>query len=55
MKNLKNLKGAKELSKNEQKTLKGGIAKAYSCRNISCITLKKCVDGECVWREYNHI
>ncbi len=55
MKNLKNLKGAKELSKNEQKNLNGGFVKAYTCRNISCVPEDICIDGRCVERDYMNI
>lgn len=50
MKNLKELKGAKVLSKNEQKAIKGGLMacdsvhlcpKGYCCVNGVC---KRCID-----------
>lgn len=46
MKTLKNLKGAKELSKNEQKSLNGG---KMQCRQTApyCPVGYTCINGTC--------
>jgi hypothetical protein len=46
MKKLKNLKGAKLLSKTEQKSVMGG--KVDLCKFIRCIPEEKCINGKCV-------
>ena len=48
MKNLTNLKGAKMLSKNEQKTVNGGKI-VPACEQVYC--LWRCVFGQCVGRD----
>jgi len=47
MKDLKNLKGAKLLSKNQQKSIKGGVI--YECSpSVVCNSYANCcIDGEC--------
>ena len=48
MKELKDLKGVKELDKREQKNINGGIADR--CRFISCVPEDLCINGVCVPR-----
>ncbi len=48
MKELKDLKGVKELDKREQKNINGGIADR--CRFISCVPEDVCINGVCVPR-----
>ena len=48
MKNLKNLKGAKLLSKNEQQSIKGGK------RLCPCPPGQVCINGVC-WLELPHM
>ena len=45
MKNLKSLKGAKMLSKMEQKAVKGGL---FPCIRGHCLIGYTCIDGYCV-------
>lgn len=45
MKKLKKLKGAKILSKNEQKVIKGGDP---CVKGFLCFVGYVCVDGECI-------
>lgn len=48
MKDLKNLKGAKMISKNEQRTIKGGVI--YRCvTEADCPEGYGCLRGICVW------
>ncbi len=47
MKTLKGLKGVKELSKSDQRTINGGIDR---CKLIQCIPEDICINGVCIPR-----
>ena len=36
LKNILKLDGAQKLSKNEQKSINGGVVKAYTCKDLVC-------------------